>query len=816
MIGLVAQHSLSLGAGRRLIWTSGGHAWLWLLAGVAALVLVLLLYRYERRLVSPAAGRLLLVLRLLAAMALAAALFEPVTERRFTENVRGRVVLGVDLSESMQTIDSNRTGSERQSLARALGLEEGESIDGLPRSMIVRRLLEGDWLAKLARTADIDAVGFAERPIVDISPSALAASLSAADAASRSGTQRTDWRPVLERALQQPADVPILGVVLLTDGRQNVASNTEGDTLADRLAARGIAVSSILIGSTQPPRDAAIASVRVPERVVKDDEADVDVTVKIDGEVPGTELPVVLEREGAAPLRKTVKVPADGTRPSVAFRVPLDRAGMQSMTVTIGPMPGDARRDNDQRGVVIEVADDTTRALLVESEPRWEFRYLRNALGRDPRVNVEAVVFQQPPPADSAAPTYTTSLPDLPADGPDPLNSFDLIVVGDVAPDDAPASFWTRLEAFVDRRGGTLVLCAAPRSYAGWLRDETAGRLLPVVDPSLVPVDTDAIDPSRPSLPAGVTLVPAAEARDEAWPMIRFDAEPVRSLAVWESLPRLPWALASSLKPAATSLVRASDERLDATRASVISAMPYGLGQVFWVGTDSTWRWRYRAGDAYHHRFWGQVVRWAGAGRLTAGNALVKFGPARPRAAEGQGFPIRARFAEESSVGPETLAAARIFRAKPLAAAREGEPSGPVPEGEAVAVVALRPSPVQPRMFEGLAPGLPAGLYAVTLDVPGMPGIPRDAAALEISTGASTERIELAAARETLERLAELTGGEVHEAGDAFSLVERLESRNTPSFRIETSPVWDRPIALLTFFGILTAEWALRKRVGLP
>ena len=46
----------------------------------------------------------------------------------------------------------------------------------------------------------------------------------------------------------------------------------------------------------------------------------------------------------------------------------------------------------------VQVADDKARVLLVDGEARWEFRYLRNALARDPRVTVEAVVFHQPEP----------------------------------------------------------------------------------------------------------------------------------------------------------------------------------------------------------------------------------------------------------------------------------------------------------------------------------------------------------------------------------------------------------------------------------
>jgi hypothetical protein len=94
--------------------------------------------------------------------------------------------------------------------------------------------------------------------------------------------------------------------------------------------------------------------------------------------------------------------------------------------------------------------------------------------------------------------------------------------------------------------------------------------------------------------------------------------------------------------------------------------------------------------------------------------------------------------------------------------------------------------------------------------------MPTDRAALEVSTAASSERVELAAAREPLERLAHITGGRVHDAADAFALIDALESRDTKRVRVESSPVWDRPAALLAFFGLLTAEWALRKSVGLP
>src|SRR3954452_22577963 len=91
--------------GRRLLLAGGENALFWLVAGLSALVLVLVLYGYERRLVSRRMGLGLLVLRVAAAVALVLALFEPIAARTYRETVRGRVIVGADLSESMATAD---------------------------------------------------------------------------------------------------------------------------------------------------------------------------------------------------------------------------------------------------------------------------------------------------------------------------------------------------------------------------------------------------------------------------------------------------------------------------------------------------------------------------------------------------------------------------------------------------------------------------------------------------------------------------------------------------------------------------------------
>ena len=147
--------------------------------------------------------------------------------------------------------------------------------------------------------------------------------------------------------------------------------------MVDRLAARGIPVYPVLVGSTRAPPDAAVASIKAPEGINRGESANVSATLKLDGFPPDSAVNVTLERPNAEPMVQTLRVPLDGSRPTVSFRVPLDTVGTFPLTVSVEPAPGDARPDNDRKAVAVRVADDKARVLLVDGEARWEFRYLR-------------------------------------------------------------------------------------------------------------------------------------------------------------------------------------------------------------------------------------------------------------------------------------------------------------------------------------------------------------------------------------------------------------------------------------------------------
>ncbi len=214
-------------------------------------------------------------------------------------------------------------------------------------------------------------------------------------------------------------------------------------------------------------------------------------------------------------------------------------------------------------------------------------------------------------------------------------------------------------------------------------------------------------------------------------------------------------------------------------------------------------------------------ARWcAGLPRASWPPATTGFAsaPTRSRLPEGESPRLTARFADGiAGVGPDLLVVARIFKA----VASQGEP--PKAEGEAIAIVPLQPVPGQPRTFAAIS----AGARGRPL-----PGAPRSGTTGRRFEGHEHGRHLRPRWKSHRARLPSssnwpphaipsiawpaATGGRVFTAAEADQLPGFLRSRTIVKTRTEETTLWDRPWALGLFFGILTFEWVLRKRVGLP
>ena len=604
---------------------------------------------------------------------------------------------------------------------------------------------------------------------------------------------------------------PVIGIVLFTDGRDNTKHDPVA--IARRLGQTGTPVFPVVIGSTRHPTDLAIRSLDYPATVFKDDRARVRVQMSTAG-FEGKSLDVVLEQEGKEPVTKTI-VPTGPFSP-LEFDLDIKKLGRHQFTVRTAVQDGETRDDNNSSSFAVTVVDDKVRALLMEGTARWEFRFIDNALQRDPRVELKQIVFDQPYLRVLPETFFPRTLPPLPANADDladsPFADLDLVIVGDVSPVDAPTKLWDVLERFVSDSGGTLVLTAGKNDFPLRHISPALARLLPMSN--LQPVRD--VGPASTESPAArgfhLKLTPEGEAET----MLQFSTDREENQELWKDLPGHSWALLGQPKPGATvwasvphpDAAGPAVSPLDAERlGAVIVQQPYGFGQVIWLGIDSTWRWRYRVGDKYHHRFWGQLARSAAQSKAVLGNEYVKFGPDRTDIDAGDEAIFRARWLPQFlRKFPNLKARAELYRVK------EKDP----PE-KPFTVVPLAPTEGRPLVFEGKAVSLPTGEYNVKLVVEGADiGENEIVTSLFVHSPQSLELSDLSANVELLRQIAQASGGRLLQADELAELPALIRPEvQQLTIRHEYS-LWDKWPTLLLFFALLTAEWVMRKLNGLP
>jgi hypothetical protein len=831
---------------------SSGWFWFWLLSVIIAAGLIFALMRYERRLVTKRVGYVLLLLRLLVLGTFFLTMLQPVLAWTVDREKSGRIVVAIDLSESMDTSDNHASDLEKLRWALALEMLDADEsqIEIWQDDFAAGR--EPQWVAESEtsdpdRRAELAAVRretifgqFKElenlsrkelalrlltetghplidqlKAVADVEIRVFAGEVESADEETLSQFFETPPSSIvrgtsdLATALRTPSsgasdNTAILGVVLLSDGQDN--GSNDPVNAAAQLGSNGTRVFPIVIGSEFTPRDLAIAEIEYPQSVFKDDKPLLGVSINTSG-YEGTRITVALEKDGVQVDQRTI-VP-DGPVTNTEFELDGSSIGRKTYNIRVEPQPGETRDDNNEQSFAMNVVDDNVEVLLIEGEARWEFRFLHNALERDKRVSVDNVVFTQPYLGQLNDTYFARNLilPDDPkALDRSPFAESDLVIIGDVNPDSLAPAFWPLLERYVSESGGTVVFIAGKRHMPLQYRSPILDRLLPVE--KLRAVDMNGRGETGSPTRRGLKIRLSVDGENE--PMFQFDTDRLVNRRLWSELPGHMWALVGRAKPAATVLAHAfriddpPDGMQDERRNALIVQQNYGVGKVLWIGIDSTWRWRYRTGDKYHHRFWGQLGRWAADNKAAAGNEFVRFGPKQNDVDEGAEIILEARWTQIFfQRNPNLTARAQIYSADD--------------DTTPLTTVDLVPSDQRPLSFTGRIAGLTPGEYRAELVVENANvGADPIEAKLYVHEIQTIELSELNSNRELLKSIAEASGGRVFEPNETADLAsEFLDAEQTTQSREETN-IWDHWSMMLLFFGLMTAEWVIRKLNGLP
>lgn len=818
---------------------------------VVAIAMFSMLRKYEAKLVSPGVSRTLFVLRCLTLLLLLLTLMQPVLTRALDVDKQPRLVVGFDVSESMDTADRHASSEEKLRWAQALGMlgnsntdklidqwvaayqnggqpdwaaGQGEAlgelrqqqvqevldeITGMPRTEFVRRLLEAEpsqLLSRLSqdRRVDLRVFGTEQQEIND---KQLTQMLNNDRSELRPGG--TDLINLLTSAISEEDGHNIQGVVILTDGRQTVAADASAE--ASRLGALGIPVYCVPIGSRLQPRDLSIASVQVPQTVFLDDTAQLNATITSTGYV-GEDVEVLLKKNGEVVDQKTVTVAADYFE--VEFGITTDEAGTFDYEIATDVKPGELREDNNERDFTVSVVDNKSHVLIVDGDSRWEFRYLKGALERDKRVELSTILFNQPYLRLLNRTFMDNSFPEV-ALFREQLAKTDMLIIGDVKSSDISEAIWKVIETAVSDDGLTLMVIPGRRYMPHGHDSPTLQQLLPISDYRQQSAERYRRSfPGAP--PSAFRLRPTVAAADLT--LFDLNGPDIEQRIELPSLPGHPWAYTGTVRPAASAWASLSldGQELDRDMAAVAHQY-YGFGQVIWMGVDSTWRWRQRVGDLWHHRFWGQLVRWAAGNKSAAGNDQVRMTLSGVVIDETTPVDVSVRWNASlaSKLADATVEVIVKPVALPMAVDEQSDSDTPALTEQRIQLVPLEGAP---ERYAARLPELKPGNYEVWLNTENSRvKLDQDIMSeLVVRPELSTELASISCNREFLQQLATVSGGQLLEPWEVSNLIELLRPEDAQHSVTQEVTLWDHWAPLLLFFLLLTTEWVVRKLHGLP
>jgi hypothetical protein len=284
---------------------------------------------------------------------------------------------------------------------------------------------------------------------------------------------------------------------------------------------------------------------------------------------------------------------------------------------------------------------------------------------------------------------------------------------------------------------------------------------------------------------------------------------------VWrETSERLPiYCLSeySKPKPTAQSLIWASTSRTgfnpaDEGTRSFLSWHYVGAGRVVSIAAPVTYQLRYRQGDTFHYRFWGQLIRWAIARDLAEGSRTVRLSTDKSRYEQGESVEATVRLSQLDGT-PVSGGSVRV------AALQDGKP---------IQNFIAREDSRQPGTYHGAFDQLPVG--PVKLDVTGdrvkellsVEGYNRPIeTTITMDPSDSLELRHPLCNLALLREVADSSGGLIVPPTGLEAAIRQLQLKPEILEHVSRLPLWNRWDLFWIFIICLSLEWAGRKYLGL-
>lgn len=567
-------------------------------------------------------------------------------------------------------------------------------------------------------------------------------------------------------------------VVLLSDGDWNAGEPPT--QAATRLRMRGVPVFAVPLGAESRLPDVEITSFEVPTFAVAG--KPLRVPFSITSSLPRDE-PATLEMKSSTGeiVTKSVVLPTMGRLQDVLVWRP-ESPGELQLTLRVPKTGAEHLLENNTATAPLSIRKEQLRVLVIESYPRWEYRYLRNALERDPGIEVNCLLFHPDLGRPGAGRGYLASMPK-----DDALAKYDVVFLGDVGTSQLTLEQCSALQKLVRDQAAGLVFLPGLRGHQATLQTTPLGDLLPVVWDETQPRGWGTSAPGKFVLTEAGTrsLLTKLEDSDDA------------SARLWQTLPGFQWyAPAARARAGSEVLATHGTETNRFGRVPLIVTRTHGAGKILFMGADGAWRWRRGVEDQYHYRFWGQVVRWMAYQRnMAAGEKMRLFySPDRPVAGA-----VVTLNANVTSPGGEPLRDGAVI-------AQIAAPSGKV------ASIRLAPAGEDAwGLFTGVFTPTEPGEHRVHLSCA------EAGTTLETTLsvqGATREKLGQPARIDVLREIAQLTRGRLMDPTDPAAILSAITALPQPEPLERRVPIWAHPAWAGTLILLMGVFWVGRKAAG--
>jgi hypothetical protein len=588
----------------------------------------------------------------------------------------------------------------------------------------------------------------------------------------------TDLGAALAQAAQDSSQQSVDAVVLLTDG----GHNTPDDPRNAAAALRGIPVFIVPIGSTVIPRDVVLHHIQCPRAVFKNDNVVLDAMVTA-YYCQGEQVRVELSSDGTVVQSQTVPINSPVFDTRVSFSWKASDLGRHKIKVRAVPLPKEHSLANNEAQAEVEVMENTIRVLLADDLPRWEFRYLTMLFKRDKHVEFDQLIFEPNDDAQAAQQTFPTDLAGW--------QKYRVVILGDVSPEQLTVAQQQNLRKYVVEDGGNLVVIAGetamPASFAG----QPLGEMLPVTS---APIDANQAY-SLTVTAEGSVSVPT-----------QLEDDPLASDRIWRDMStRLPiYNLSPVSKPKPTShvLISAAADQGSDTRA-FLSWQYVGLGRVIYLSAPITYQLRYGIGDLYHHRFWGQLLRWAVAREMSGGSKTVRL--------------LADKNHYEVGDHAQVVLGLSAADGTPVTGAQCGVEA--LRDNQVVKVIELHEETGMPGLYRGIYSGLAEGQTTLRAVGPTVKSLLAGEGynqpveqILNVDYKGTTELSDPVCNLPLLNQIADASGGMLLPPAALQNALAHLNvAPDAEDTELSRTPVWDQWQYLWIIMGCITIEWLARR-----